>query len=51
MVELLLENGANIDQKNSYKQTAIFSACEGLHRDIAHVGTGCTGEGGRYTKM
>ena len=33
----LLENGANIDMKNSYKQTPLFSAIEGLHKEVAHV--------------
>ena len=33
----LLENGANIDQRNTYKQTPLFSACEGLSRDVAFV--------------
>ncbi len=33
----LLESGANVDQKNTTKQTPLFSACEGLHRNLAHV--------------
>ena len=33
----LLEAGANVDQKNQSKQTPLFSACDGLQRNLAHV--------------
>ena len=34
---LLLEAGANIDLKNSAKQTPIFLAIEANHKSICHV--------------
>ncbi|XP_060080381.1 uncharacterized protein LOC132559772 [Ylistrum balloti] len=37
MVCLLLENGANVDSKNSNKSTPLFAAIEGLHRKICHL--------------
>ena len=37
IVLLLLEGGANIDQKNAAKQTPIFLAIEANHRSICHV--------------
>ncbi|KAJ8299503.1 hypothetical protein KUTeg_023563 [Tegillarca granosa] len=36
VVRLLLENGANIDVRNLFKCTPIFSAIEGLQRKICH---------------
>ena len=33
----LLENGSDIDMKNGYKQTPLFAAIEGLHKEVAHV--------------
>ena len=35
----LLEAGAIVDQRNQQKQTPLFSACEGLQRNLAHVRT------------
>ncbi len=37
MAELLLESGADIDQRNSHRQTPLFSAIEGQHRAVAYV--------------
>ena len=37
MALCLLEAGANVDQRNQQKQTPLFSACEGLQRNLAHV--------------
>ncbi|CAL1541164.1 unnamed protein product [Lymnaea stagnalis] len=37
IVQLLLENGANIDAKDNSKCTPIFSAIEGLQKPIAHL--------------
>ncbi|XP_074660681.1 uncharacterized protein LOC141913126 [Tubulanus polymorphus] len=37
IVLFLLENGANIDARNSFRCTPLFGAIEGLHRDICHL--------------
>ncbi|XP_005093507.2 uncharacterized protein LOC101862335 [Aplysia californica] len=37
IVRLLLESGANVDAKNNFRCTPIYSAIEGLQRQVAHL--------------
>ncbi|XP_064635397.1 uncharacterized protein LOC135492725 [Lineus longissimus] len=37
IVQFLLENGAQVDAKNNFRYTPLFSAIEGMQRSVAHL--------------
>ncbi|XP_013397902.1 uncharacterized protein LOC106164510 [Lingula anatina] len=41
IVQFLLESNANIDARNAYKYTPLFSALEGVHRRVGHLLVEC----------